>query len=204
MKKSLLFIQCLMFLLQSCEKDDNTFTPTLPLITTTGENTFGCYVDGILVTPRNGASSELGFARGMKYTVNPPSATVNYNEIIVQDHISDPKGLVTIHLPDLVNNGEGVYIIKNSNCFSGVNANNTFNITALIRKNPNEDYTRYCSIEGTEEIIISRYDFENRIISGVFSCHAVNKDNLEEIIKITEGRFDIKWDILNTTFVDFP
>ena len=55
MKKSILLI-LLITLCFGCGNDD-TITPnerTLPPITQTGANTFGCYIDDLLFIPRNG------------------------------------------------------------------------------------------------------------------------------------------------------
>ena len=57
----------------------------------------------------------------------------------------------------------------------------------------------YCSIENTGFLDISRYDVANRTVYGTFSCRAVNRDESNDIIEITEGRFDIEWDTLDET-----
>ncbi|WP_415375905.1 hypothetical protein [Patiriisocius sp. Uisw_017] len=202
--KYLILLLLLTGLVHSCNESDDEFNPTLPLITQTGANTFGCYVDGVLVTPRNGATSTLGPARGMIFSGNPPSSEFEYSEINVQDYKSNAKGIIDVHIPDLSLNGEGTYIIEDSNCLKGIFANNTVNIRCLILKDLSQPYTQYCSIANSGELFISRYDFENRIISGTFSCQAVNQEDSSDIIEITQGRFDIKWDVLNTNIIDFP
>ena len=51
----------------------------------------------------------------------------------------------------------------------------------------------YWSIEDNGTLEIRRFDLPNRIVSGVFSCSAVNKDDSNDIIEITQGRFDFHW-----------
>jgi hypothetical protein len=41
-------------------------------------------------------------------------------------------------------------------------------------------------------VTITKLDRENKIISGTFSIAVENRDNAAEIIKITEGAFDVK------------
>ena len=57
-------------------------------------------------------------------------------------------------------------------------------------------------MENAGTLSITRYDLDNRILSGTFSCTMQNRDNPNERIEITQGRFDIKWDTLDET--DFP
>ncbi len=46
-------------------------------------------------------------------------------------------------------------------------------------------------------IIINRFDYINGIYSGTFNLNVYNKDNPDEIMNITNGRFDIKIATLN-------
>jgi hypothetical protein len=59
-----------------------------------------------------------------------------------------------------------------------------------------QSYNWYCSIENTGVVYVSRYDFENKIVSATFNCILQNRDNPEETIEISQGRFDIKWDAI--------
>ena len=65
-----------------------------------------------------------------------------------------------------------------------------------------QTYKWYCSVENAGTLRITRYDLDNRILSGTFSCTMQNRDHPNERIEITQGRFDIKWDTLDET--DFP
>jgi len=189
---------------QSCfNKDDDGFTPTLPDITLTGENTFGAYVDGTLVTPRSGSGTFNSPDPGMLFFINSPNFDNKYRELRVRDFKSGTSGRMDIHFDNLMVNGEGDYSISSSNCHIGIDANVSFNIRARLWNSELQKKEWFCSVEGSGEISILRYDFENRIVSGTFSCTAVNHDDASQIIEITQGRFDLKWDLL-TNFLEFP
>ncbi len=174
-------------LLQSCSKSDDTFTPTLPPITQVGANTFGCYLDGQLLVPRNGEGTFNSPSPGATYFVTGNVPT-DYNSVLyVNDYKSGTKWL-QLSFED-IQNGEGTYEIKDSNCqdFSGGNPNPTINLFFNLNN------TLYCSIEDTGTLNITRYDYSNGILSGTFSCSAVNVNDSNDIIEVTEGRFDIVW-----------
>ena len=59
----------------------------------------------------------------------------------------------------------------------------------------------YSSYENSGKVTITKYDFANRIVSGVFNAKLRLKDGTKEI-EITNGRFDIKWSTLDKT--SFP
>jgi len=185
--------------LVSCLRN-NEFTPTLPDATTIGANTFGCYADGILITPRDGTGTFGLDDEGMEYWSSPSS--FSYNEIDVEDF---KKGnSLRIHIIDIAQNGEGTFPIKEGNCHKGVDANQTLNIYCVLWDETHQKYKWYCSIEDSGFLTITRFDFDNRILSGTFYCRAVNRDDATDIIEITQGRFDIKWDVLNNGEVSFP
>ena len=178
--------------------DDTGFTPTLPAITQTGENTFGCYVDGKLLKPRNGTGTYLGADRSMNFF---GSTNNEYNEIRARDFKSNDGKILDIQINNLFQNGSGNYTINESNCERFNNANQNTNIRLRLWNSSLEEYNWYCSIENGGVLIISRFDLPSRIVSGTFYCNVVNEDYPNDIIEITEGRFDIKWDTLpNTTF----
>ncbi|PHR73649.1 MAG: hypothetical protein COA67_02670 [Lutibacter sp.] len=195
----------LLFTLISCSSDDNdkqTFTPTLPAITQTGANTFGCYIDGKLVTPRDGSGGIYGTAKGIVYSGSGTPPNYAYNEIRIQDYKGETGGIVKIHITDLHQNGEGTFTIKESNCEDGIDANPTINIHCRIIDEASQTYKWYCSIENAGTLTITRYDFDGRIISGTFNCTMQNNDDSSDTIEITQGRFDMKWDTLDET--EFP
>ena len=98
-------------------------------------------------------------------------------------------------------NKEGVFIINESSCNDGLGANNNINITCRWWNNSTQEYNWYRSIENGGTLKITKYDDLNGIYSGIFSCTVKNRDDSNDIIEITEGRFDINgYTLPNTTF----
>lgn len=189
--KSLFYI--ILLTLISCEnKDDSS---SLPPITTTGENTFGCYVNGVLVTPRDGPGGLNGQpAEGMYILAGNSIDKVEYDEIRVRDWKSGTRGIVRIYFePDLYKLGAGTYMVQSSR----EDTPDGKPIVLLTIRLHDEWYN---SVAGTGEVNLLRVDSVNRIVSGTFSCEAVADPNNR--IKITEGRFDININTLYKTL--FP
>ncbi len=186
MKATILIINLIFITLSSCNNNDNNeFTPTLPPITQTGENTFGCYVDGKLLTPRDGTSLYGGSADGMRlYSLTDNSENNIYKEIRVRDFKGESGGILRIHLDGINNYSIGEFTINESNCENSLSANNNTNITLRW-------YGKwYCSINNGGVINFSKVDNIGNY-AGTFSCTLQNRDNPNDIIEITEGRFDI-------------
>ena len=196
-----LFWGSLLFLISCSNNSDyQPFVPSLPPITQSGANTFGCYINGVLLTPRDGTGDLYSDHIGMRYSVAPDD--VSYNEIYIDDWKSENGSLLRIHISELKQNGEGTFTINESNCQNGLDANISINLNCRIYDATAQIYKWYCSIENAGTLSITRYDLDNRILSGTFSCTMQNRDNPNERIEITQGRFDIKWDTLDET--DFP
>lgn len=191
--RKLLLVLTIITTLSCCNNDDDTFTPTLPPITQTGANTFGCYIDGNLLTPRDGTGTFNVPDRGMIFWGSPSNTD---NELAIRDFKSGTGGLIDIHIFDFHQNGEGSFIINESNCEDGIDANDNINIRCRWLDAATQTYKWYCSTENAGTLIITRYDLANRIVSGTFSCIVKNRDDPSDIIEITEGRFDIKWDAI--------
>ncbi|MFD1615217.1 hypothetical protein [Gelatiniphilus marinus] len=183
----------------SCS-DDEEFRPTLPPITQMGANTFGCYIDGKLLTPRDGTGSTLGPDPGMIFWGSPPG--ISYNQIQVKDYVTGTGGRIDIYIYELSKIGSGQFSVNQSNCLDGIDANMNINIRCRWWDENLQSYKWYCSIQNGGALNILRYDFENRIVSGTFECTVQNKEDPTDIIEITQGRFDIKWDTLLDT--EFP
>lgn len=183
----------------SCsKKDDDGFKPTLPPITQTGENTFGCYVNGELLVPRDGTGTFNAPDYGMIFWGSPPG--FSYNEIDIRDFKGGNGGWMNLHIVDLDENGEGEFIINESNCEDGIGSNPNVNLRVRWLDKEGQYYKWYCSVQNGGSLKITRYDYSNMIVSGTFNCTAVNRDDSSDIIEITDGRFDIKWDNLPSNF----
>ena len=186
----------LLLTLTSCNKDD---LPGLPPITTTGENTFGCYVDGVLITPRDGhgglyrwrKEGMLLFTRGIEKETS--------NTLKVCDCKSDIGGIVEIYFePAIYDLEEKTYSID------GDEQRDTKDNASLIELTVQLNDVWYRSVTGSGEVTLLRIDSTNRIVSGTFSCEAVAiyPSNPNNRIKVTKGRFDININTLYKTL--FP
>ncbi|MGB0199127.1 MAG: hypothetical protein ACPF80_03730 [Flavobacteriaceae bacterium] len=193
--KPLIFL--LLLSLTNCAITDNepSFTPSLPPVTTTGENTFGCYLDGVLVTPRDGSGDLYRWREeGMKVTAGKSLNKVHYNEIRVRDYKSGTRGVVEIYFePVIYDLGEGVFTLQNS---KDVDTNGQPIVVIAVRLRENW----YRSAMGSGEVHLLRVDSINHIVSGTFACEAIGSSNPNDRIKITEGRFDINRATLRETF----
>lgn len=196
MKQKILFYLFLligMISLNSCSKDDDEpLTPEqqLPPITTTGANTFGCLIDGVLFVPRNGTDVN---DYAMFFWGGYPSST-DYYEIDIRDYKSEHTASLLIHLQSVHQQGTGQYNVKESNGFSNIDGNNhTYMHCRIWRPNIN-NYQWYLSFNNSGVVNITKYDFINHIISGTFSGKVRNYYLPHDTIQITNGRFDIDWD----------
>ncbi len=198
MRSCVLFLIFAVVTLVSCSKNDDG--PQLPPATQTGENTFGCYVNGRLLVPRNGTGTFNAPDNGMSFFAGPSPDNIIYHEIRVHDFASERTAKITLHLIGLDSIGIGEYFVNESNCLEGIASPMTNNIHCRVYDYSENIYKLYCSIENSGVINITRYD--NGILSGTFSCNAVNRDDPNDIIEIIEGRFDINGFTLPNT--EFP
>jgi len=190
MKKHILII---LIILSSCKTSDdqNDFIPTLPLVTQTGENTFGCYIDGTLLTPRDGTGTLYGPDKAMDFIAGPSATNIYYYELIAHDYKSIFNNRIDIHFVNLMENESQIFLIKSANCQYGLDANHSINIRCKYNNN------WYCSINNSG--VLSILKFNNQIISGTFEFTAQNINNSNDIIEITDGRFDINRYTVHTT-----
>ncbi|MCH9661708.1 MAG: hypothetical protein K0U54_12460 [Bacteroidetes bacterium] len=204
MKTHFIFLTLLISTIMGCNKTDDEFSPSLPAITAEGKNTFGAYVDGTLVTPRNGEDSFNQTASGMILYSGPGPDQYNYYDLKVRDYQSSTGALFILHIEPLQDLHNAMYTIEESNCMDTIGEILNPNITIRCRLyDPiSKTIKWYCSQTDSGVLTISKYDIDNRILSGTFHCTAVNRDNPDEIIEITQGRFDLKWDEL--AYVTFP
>jgi hypothetical protein len=97
---------------------------------------------------------------------------------------------------DNMSQGENTYIIGQANGMHFSDGpDNPYAIVRICDEiNPCKVYY---SSENSGTIEITRFDYDNGIYSGIFGCTLYNIDNPEEIIEVTDGRFDIKIATLN-------
>lgn len=187
--KTLLILLTITALLNGCSKSDDNLQ--LPPVTQTGENTFGCYIDGKLLVPRSGTGTFNSADYGMVLQGGPGPGgdRIFYHELKVYDYKSGNGARFTLHILGLLENREGIYPINESNCEGNILSNQNTNLFCRWWDESTQAYKWYCSVEngGTLEILRS----DNGILSGIFNCKLINRDDPNEFIEITEGRFDI-------------
>tara|TARA_B110001452_G_scaffold239391_1_gene220405 strand:+ start:27 stop:635 length:609 start_codon:yes stop_codon:yes gene_type:complete len=202
MKTTILTFYVLITTLTGCS-DDTSFAPSLPPITQTGANTFGCYIDGNLLVPRDGDGTFNSPSHGASYFVSGNVPTDFNSSLTIHDYKSGNAGFLQLNIEN-VQNGEGEYQIKESNCQEWVGGNPppTINLMCRWKDEQTGESKYYCSIEDTGILNILKYDRNNGILAATFSCRAVNRDDPNDIIEITQGRFDIVWGTINEK--EFP
>ncbi len=205
MKTTLIVLISFFLLASSCSDKPQGFIPTLPPITTTGENTFGCYIDGQLLTPRDKIDWESS-AKGITYRSIICSSENIFSRITIIDAKSEEQGSFLFHLPNFSELDETTYSIMDCRpeVLTTCEENPTINMRCgLWHKDASSESNKgYGSIQDTGTLTVSRIDHANKIVSGTFSFSAVNRDDSTDIIEVTDGRFDINWGTVHET--DFP
>jgi hypothetical protein len=194
-----------MVILFSCSSDENkTEEPQdqLPPVTTSGANTAGAVVNGIVIIPKNTTNPTSGFpAYGLTYSTAANFGNPNFNHYfsLKFTNLTKKEGInysVYIHLNDLTN-GVNEYIVGQSNGEFYLDGPN--NPQIMISQFQNNSLTKlFLSSANSGVIKILKFDYPNRIISGTFECsNLYNRDNPSEKISVKDGRFDIHIATLN-------
>lgn len=166
-------------LITSCNNDDdnNTQDPLsqLPPMTTTGENTIGCLVNGEPLTDSGLMNNFYQFVNGDYFL-----------GINMQRGFSNDFEDMSISIRRLELFEEETYILNmNSiqNDFTGGSAGYVFS-------NDTESGEFETNQVHFGSITFTRFDKQNQIMSGTFEFHA-EEINTGEVINITDGRFDL-------------
>lgn len=177
--KILLFLT--IFALNSCSNNDDKPKPKtelekLPPATQTGANTIGCLVNGVPFTDSGLMNNYYLLVEGEYYLV------INWENGFGDNFVA---GQISIRKTQIVE-GES-YILNNNNSsleeFSGGSAKYVFSDNSNSGEfNTNSNYY------GT--VTFTKFDTENGIMSGTFEFQA-QELNSEEIVNVTEGRFDL-------------
>lgn len=181
MKNSLniLLLISVFLLLTTCKKN-NTPPDTLPPVTQTGANTFGCKVNGEVWVPYYSCG----------YLGNP------CGEMQVDIHPLSQYSLLPISVSILVNrfhNGDDSYfsIGFETDAQGNIYDSAYINFSGKGVGNPpvNGDYHK--SFNTTNTFQITKLDTINKIISGTF--YLVLKKDFNDSIVVEDGRFDFKF-----------
>ena len=201
--KILLFLTILS--LMGCSSDDTT-TPQqkLPPATTTGANTFGCIIDGKILIPRSGNTSQVTPLSGARLFGGHPDV-YDYLELEVIDYKSSSRASFFLHMHKAPENGLGTYIINESNGMTDIDGNQHHYLHCNVFDNKTNSYQQYVSYQNSGTYTINRLTLgsgNGLIVSGTFNCKVRNINDPTDEIEITEGRFDINSLTIKLTY--FP
>jgi hypothetical protein len=197
-----IYLLLIALLATACDGDDAPIDQEslLPPITMTGENTFGCLIDGKFFRPRDGTSTINSDNKGLKVF---QTESTNW-EIHVFDRKSDKTGSLYIHIENIFLNSIGSYNIEQADGLRGLDGPNNTYIYGRFWNEELNNYANYHSVfdSGTIEITQENHNPGNfYIISGIFSANLINRENVSDTLKITKGRFDIE--SLSLQFANF-
>ena len=166
----------------NCRKSGSNTQAGLPPETQTGQNTFGCMVNGKIFVPKGGGISanyscfyQQAYAGFNGYFFHVSGDDKSNSEVVSSVGIScDSIKLAENQTYSLINvlkgNSAGDYIVVSS-----------FTTPATTQ------YTTTATLTG--EMTIKRFDETRHIVAGTFWFNAVSSKG--DTVKITEGRFDM-------------
>lgn len=159
----------------SCK--DQPPQPDLPPYTETGENTFGCYIDGVpFAIFRSGGGFTITKTTFIQI---PGTGEVFFNFVNESPRWEFSIGLL---IPDYI---PGIYL---SNGTSGIDSNVSFffDLEGML---PTGSSIFSSNRENFITVDINKA-INNKHYAGTFSGELINSDG--KVISITDGRFDIK------------
>ena len=188
MKTKILFFLTILSLL-GCSKDDNVKTDLvfqLPPETQIGANTFGVTIRGKVYVPRTPTGVNYGApANAMIWSSGGVGQNL-YKELIVVDGASAVGFKIVLHIQNL--NSVQSYILKQSNFQDQADSILENHAFFKIWDSQISNYAYYGSVANEGVVNVTR--LSNGILSGNFSGKFVRYNNSNDIIQITDGRFD--------------
>jgi hypothetical protein len=162
-------------LLASCKKE----VTALPAATQTGANTFGAKVNGVLWKPQ-------GF--GPLPANDILEARMSGHDIIINArNFSSSPNETEFQLTIYNVTAPGTYMLNTD----VTHPNGTASYGYYVKRNFTPQNEWLTSSNYTGQVIITRIDDVNRIVSGTFEFSAGSIYNTE-VLQVTEGRFDVK------------
>ena len=184
--KITLFSFLVFVLLASCTKDtSNNINAQLPAETQTGANTFGVTINGKVYILRDPTGSGFGGSSGhgvILWGIENNS----WQELEIVDGASAMGFQINIHMQPIAFVGK--VILHQSNFHGRVDSTPFSHIFFEIWDSTINNYATYGSIENQGGLNITRHS--NGIISGNFKGKFARYNSPNDIIEITDGRFD--------------
>lgn len=179
MKNIPYLLLCLLALLHpNCRKDqDQDCPPDLPCATQTGANTFGCYINGVPWVAKVEPDVWAPTAHAIAATYDETSyLSYNNNFASVSGrYYGNTYSSLSFSFMPLKTEGD---VILDSLIYYRFRYRDSSTVYDIY---PALNY----------DIDITKLDTNNRILSGRFRFDA--KSNAGEVIKITDGRFDVRY-----------
>jgi hypothetical protein len=164
-------------LLASCKKE----VTELPDSTQTGANTFGAKVDGVLWGPQGFGPFPANNLLKAKFNSATSILLIN-----ARNFASSPNETeFEIQLAGVT--GPGTYLLNTNTTRLSVSSYGYFYKNRL---NPVEEWITTANHTGS--VTLTKLDIHNMIVSGTFQFDALSNATPANIMKVTEGRFDIK------------
>lgn len=164
-------------LLASCKKE----ITELPPATDAGANTFGAKVDGVLWGPQGFGPFPANNLLKAKFNSATSILLIN-----ARNFASSPNETeFEIQLAGVT--GPGTYLLNTTTARLSVSSYGYFYKNRL---NPVEEWIT--SADHTGSVNLTKLDIHNMIVSGTFQFDALSNATPPNIMKVTEGRFDIK------------
>jgi hypothetical protein len=199
MKNIFLTLLCVVTLLgiSACSNDDAQIDPlaNLPAETQFGANTFGCVVNGEVFYPRDERPGNFQptLGKGVLFWGSSGGGGLLYNEIDVKNYVTaKPVSRMLIHLQHLDQTGTGEYIWESTNFERDIDGYMNNYLYCQVYDKDSQAWKYYGSYENSGKVIVTRYDFTNRIVSGTFSG-TLRLKNGTDLLEIQQGRFDFHW-----------
>lgn len=189
----------IIFAMTACSSNDDAPKDQLPPATTSGANTAGCYIGGELLIPKDnipniGSPTSFGLQRYNGVNFGSTNGD-DYYAVQITNRRDAHGDYIYIHIPSLIN-GVNEYPIGQSNGQLFIDSPNNTHVIVHTFDGVNLGKTYY-SGANAGIVTITRFDFSNRIVSGVFNLTVYNVENSAETIEITQGRFDINGFTIN-------
>jgi hypothetical protein len=180
----ILLLAFIMLTANCCEKDDEP--SQLPPITQTGEETFGCMINGELWLPHGSFPSP---ATWVKLSVESTKLPYRFWQIETEQGAASSTGF---HITENIMK-EGTIPLLDKSTENKDSVIYAWHYSKTIGVEPGKNLFEVESIE-SGELTITKLDTINRIISGTFYFDAYNPDGLK--VEVREGRFDLKIDVI--------
>ncbi len=164
-----------LLLFSSCSKS----VDELPAISQTGANTFGAKVNGKLWTPaRFGIVPATNL---LEASLNGPQSLIIY----ARNFSATPTETV-MELQVTGITGPGTYYLDQT-----ITKPSALSYAYFVKRTITPEDEWQTSTHTTGIVTITRYDFANRIISGTFEFNAASLYHSDQLLSVTDGRFDV-------------